>query len=112
MQSIQLRHGKNIPRPFRRDDRFVVRTGNDLRPRLDGQPDELLGGYLAEHPGSRFQIRIMQNLTGMPVLAEIAMEVAPEHTESQGFLTGEKMAEWLLLDRIDGYPRGITPRHA
>ena len=99
---------QHLQRPLTGDQRFVVRRGDHRRPVTLGRFHDFLRRQLVH---LRDGARIAQGLTGHPVLAVPAVQIAPEHAEAQRVAPRECVEERLLLDRIARQRADVTGRH-
>jgi hypothetical protein len=96
--SLAARLG-HVDRIFQEDHRIIV-----------GERDRAAA---ALHGRLRYRLRrgqVLQAIEGscfrdVPVLAELAGEIAPRGAEGQHGRAGQEMVEGLLLDRVDAEPR-------
>ena len=88
-----------IHRVLREDHRVVVSEGDARASRLDRGARDRLRGSAIHQPIHVARFR------DVPVLAELACEIAPRGAEREHGAAGKKMIERLLLDRIDAESR-------
>ena len=99
--AARLRH---VDRVLEKDDGIVVGVG-------DRAATERLGGARQGHRGRRVGQRIhLARLAHVPVLTELAGEIAAGRPEGEHRSARQEMVERLLFDRIDAEPRGAPVR--
>src|SRR5262249_48405513 len=93
---------RDVDRIFEKDHRIVVSEGDGPRAARDGCLRDCLGRSFVLQPVAVARFR------DVPVLAELADEVAPGGTEGEHRRPGQEMVERLLLDRVDAEARGAS----
>jgi len=88
---------------FQEDDRVVVRVGDAAAAGLDGCPGDRLRRGLVLQPVE------LPRLRDIPVLAELAGQVATGGAEGQHRRAGEEVIEGFFLDRVDAEAAGAAP---
>src|SRR5690606_3478988 len=95
---------RSVDRILHENDGIVVREGDAGTPEL---PGSLRKRHWARAIGKRVHLT---RLAHVPVLTELASEIAPGGAEREHGGAGQKMIERLLFDRIDAEPARTSVR--
>src|SRR5439155_9153817 len=95
-QAGRARRARDVDRELRPDDRVVVGVGDPLAAGAERQLDDL------RRRGGLARVLVDLRLADVPVLAELAAEVAARRPEGEDARAGKEVVERLLLDGIDG----------
>src|SRR5437867_11111842 len=92
----RARRARDVDRELGPDDRVVVGVGDPLAAGAERQLDDL------RRRGGLARVLVDLRLADVPVLAELAAEVAARRPEGEDARAGKEVVERLLLDGIDG----------
>src|SRR5437016_4805634 len=107
-QAMTLRHLEHVERPLGGDERLVVRRPDELRSLPQRQTNQIVGSDVCREHTRRL---VAQRLTGEPVLAVPAVEIASQHAERERVRPWERMEERLLLGGIALQRRDVAGWH-